>query len=500
MKHTSFPVLPLAALLLAACGGGGSDSPAPTPQPSPQIVSGVAAVGKPIVGASVALKCASGTPETGKLTAADGSFSVALNGAQVPCLLAVSGGKVGSASGADNTLVLHGTALAAGLANVTPLTELALSHALGGSPAAAFATPSAGAFTALSSGIDAAKAYVSAQLLALGLTAPVADIVNGSFKADGTGNDKLLDDLATQIADKGSSLAALSTVAASRGSLADSLNAPRAIDIEFAAVAGDLPVACGTAVAGLGSGGLAAQVKDFRFYITNVALLTADDREVPLTLSANDDWNLTAGADSVTLIDLEDASGACTVGTAATNSRIKGTVPAGNYVGVKLTMGVPFALNHTDYATATKPLDIQGMAWSWQSGRKFAKVEITDPAGVSGNWVAKTFNFHLGSTGCTGNPANGETVSCKAPNRMDFHFHQFDPATQKIAFDLKALVAGEDITVNAAGAPGCMSGGTDPECDTLFSAMKLDWKADGSGTGLSIDGGHGQTLFKVIAK
>ena len=275
---------------------------------------------------------------------------------------------------------------------------------------------------------------------------------------------------------------------------------PRAVTLEFAAYAGNAPVQCGTAVTGLGSGGVDAQIKDFRFYVSNVKLLKADGTEVALTLGANDDWNLSSGADSLTLIDLEDATGSCAAGTAATNATIKGTVPAGNYVGVKMTMGVPFALNHSDYATATKPLDIQAMAWSWQSGRKFAKIELTDPAGVPGTWAANTFNFHLGSTGCTGNPANGETVSCAAPNRMDFKLASFDPSTQKIAVDLKALVAGTDITVNASGAPGCMSGGTDPECLHVFESLAIDWKPDGTGTGLPVNGGAAQTLFKAIAK
>ena len=120
------------------------------------------------------------------------------------------------------------------------------------------------------------------------------------------------------------------------------------------------------------------------------------------------------------------------------------------------------------------------MAWSWQSGRKFAKLEVTDPAGATGTWSAKTFNFHLGSTGCIGNPVNGETTTCSAPNRMEVKLAAFNPATQKIALDLKTLLAGEDVTVNAAGAAGCMSGGTDPECDTVFSAMNLGWATDGT--------------------
>lgn len=275
---------------------------------------------------------------------------------------------------------------------------------------------------------------------------------------------------------------------------------PQSVSIEFAAVAGSAAVKCGSVVAGLGSGSVEAQVKDLRFYIANVKLLRADGSAVALTLPANDDWNLTSGSDAVTLIDLEDASGSCSSGTAATNATIKGTVPAGTYVGLTMTMGVPFALNHSDYASATKPMDVQAMAWSWQSGRKFAKIEVTDPNGTSGSWTAKTFNVHLGSTGCTGNPASGETVSCVAANRMAVKLASFDPSTQKIAVDLKALLAGTDITVNQSGASGCMSGGTDPECLNVFKSLAIDWKADGTGTGLPTDAGVSQTLFKAVAK
>ena len=276
---------------------------------------------------------------------------------------------------------------------------------------------------------------------------------------------------------------------------------PQSVAIEFAGVAGSTPVACGTPITALGSGSVSAQLKDFRFYVSNVRLVRADGTEAPLTLPANDDWNLTSGTNTLTLIDLENNTGSCAgTGTAATNNTLRGTVPAGTYVGVKFTMGVPFALNHSDYATATRPLDIQAMAWSWQAGRKFAKIELTDPEGAAGTWVAKTFNLHLGSTGCTGNPAVGETVACAKANRMDVSLASFNPATQKLAVDVRAMAAGTDITVNAAGAPGCMSGPTDPECLRVFEALGIDWKADGSGSGLSLAGGTAQTLFRAIAK
>lgn len=269
---------------------------------------------------------------------------------------------------------------------------------------------------------------------------------------------------------------------------------PRSINLDFVATSGGTPVRCGTEVPGLGSAAVAAQIKDFRFYVANVQLLRADGSKQPLTLGANDDWNLTKDGHTLSLVDLEDATGACAGGTAAMNARISGTVPAGSYVGVELTVGVPPALNHTDTVAAPRPLDVAAMAWSWQSGRKFAKIEVTDPAGATGNWTSKTFNVHLGSTGCTGNPAVGEIVSCSAPNRMVFALNSFNPDSQRIAVDLKELLAGNDITRNGGGATGCMSGTTDPECPKVFDAMALQL-----GSGVPVVGGQ-QRLFKAVAR
>ncbi len=296
-------------------------------------------------------------------------------------------------------------------------------------------------------------------------------------------------------------LAALALTACGGGGDDAPIATDQAVALDFAAYSGTTPVSCGTAVTGLGTGATTAQIKDFRFYISGVKLIRADGSTATLKLGANDDWNHTnAAGESVTLIDLENGTGSCATGTAATNTTLRGTVPVGTYVGVEMQMGVPFSLNHTDTAVAPKPLDNQAMTWSWQAGRKFAKIEVTDPAGTPGTWSANTFNFHLGSTGCVGNPALGATVACSVPNRMAFHFHSFNPASQKIAVDVQALVAGLDVTRNLAGSPGCMSGGTDPECLNVFQALAIDWKADGTGTGQVIDEGHAQTLFKAVAK
>lgn len=294
------------------------------------------------------------------------------------------------------------------------------------------------------------------------------------------------------------SAAAAGLLAACGGGSSDPT--PQAIEIAFTAVAGNTPITCASSLSGLGSTAATGALKDLRFYIANVKLVTAAGAEVPLTLGADSDWNTTVGANSLTLIDLEDKTGEC-AGTTATNAVIKGTVPSGTYTGVKMTLGVPLALNHTDQGAAPTPAVINnavhpGMAWSWAGGRKFAKIEATNTT-----WTAPTFNIHLGSTGCTGdNPAAGLVSSCAKPNRLDFGFTAFNPASQNIAVDVTSLLTGQDVTVNGAGPTGCMSGPTDPECGEVFKALAIDWKLDGTGTGLTVGNGSSQTLFKVVAK
>ena len=112
---------------------------------------------------------------------------------------------------------------------------------------------------------------------------------------------------------------------------------PQSITIDFAAKAGTQDVKCGTAITGLGNGNVSAQLHDLRFYVSNVALVNDKDESVSVALDVND-WQ----TKEVALIDLEDGTGACAdAGTKAMNLQIKGTVPAGTYKGVKLTIGVP---------------------------------------------------------------------------------------------------------------------------------------------------------------
>ena len=279
--------------------------------------------------------------------------------------------------------------------------------------------------------------------------------------------------------------------------------ATQAVSIDFDVTAGGQPVACGVALTGLGTQATSGQVKDLRFYISNVLLIDAQGRQVPVTLDENANQSR-----DVALIDFEDATGKCptSTGTAATHTAITGKVAPGSYVGVTMTLGVPvrsadadkLPLNHSDTTAATTPalLSSGAMAWSWQSGRKFSKIEfvpdapITRPSGTTTTW-----NVHLGSTGCKGDPTKGVVTACTNPNRMDFSFAAFNAGTQKIVLDLAELFRHSNLAYDGGGAAGCMSGSTDPECPGIFQALQIDLAS-----GLPINGGAAQMVFAVRAK
>lgn len=278
----------------------------------------------------------------------------------------------------------------------------------------------------------------------------------------------------------------------------------QAVNIEFVAMAGDLRINCGDTISNLGTTSASAKLRDLRFYASDIHLIDANDKEVAVTLSSNEWQN-----DGVVLVDLEDGTDICnTQGTAKINAKIVGTVPEGTYTGVGYTVGLPLKQNHSDWNTEAAPLDIQAMAWSWQSGRKMLKIELNPTAGVlrpastaangtvTPETSGSTFNIHLGSTGCSGtNPSAGLVDTCERPNRMAYHSHDFNAATQRIAIDLQSLLASSNISQDLSGPYGCMSGMTDPECAAIFEQLKIDLT-----TGQPIDGGHGQGLFKVVPK
>lgn len=199
----------VATLLLSACGGGGGSGEAPPPAAAQLIVSGTAAVGAPLTGAEIEVKCATGTGSTS--TDAQGVYAVSIAGGSAPCLVKASAGTIG-AGGAANTDTLLGVTDAAGKANVTPLTQLILAQALGQEPGAAFAASLPNDKLALAQ-LDAAWSSVKTSLRNFGIDVAGLDgnPVGAPFTADSATDplDQSLEALKSRLEATGSTLAAL---------------------------------------------------------------------------------------------------------------------------------------------------------------------------------------------------------------------------------------------------------------------------------------------------
>lgn len=208
------------AALLAACGGGGAADAGPPAVSRPLAISGTAAVGTALGNASVQAKClgASGQAQTG----ADGSYSLQLTGAQLPCVL-----RVRTAAGLQLHTVTQDQGNTA-VANITPLTELLLTRAAQLPAAQVFDgfTPQLAA-TLKPEALAAAQSQVVSLLNGTVDASGIASFVRSPLKAAQPGgssndpHDQVLDRLQERLpADK---FAALSALLATKGPLPDPL-------------------------------------------------------------------------------------------------------------------------------------------------------------------------------------------------------------------------------------------------------------------------------------
>jgi uncharacterized repeat protein (TIGR04052 family) len=245
----------------------------------------------------------------------------------------------------------------------------------------------------------------------------------------------------------------------------------QAVTIQFQAMVGDQVFVCGDVYDNLGVNDSSLEVSDFRFYVQDVELKNANGDYVAVELDTDQTiWQ----SDNVALLDFED--GCTDLGNEEMNSVVTGAVPEGTYDGIRFVMGVPFALNHNNPATAGSPLNATAMQWNWQDGYKFLRID-------SGTFSMTDWRMHLGSTGCDGDPVAGGTTTCSSPNRVDVDFASFDPANDIVVANFAALVDGAALDENQADTPvGCMSGPTDSDCAPLFENLGLPFESTPAGT------------------
>lgn len=255
--------------------------------------------------------------------------------------------------------------------------------------------------------------------------------------------------------------------------------APQAVTVRFAAQINGQPFVCGQSYTGVGTTRSTVTPSDYRFYVSDVSLVDEVGRAVPVALTQDGVWQL----DNIALLDFENGTGPCRNGTTGMNTQVRGTVPAGRYVGLRFTLGVPFARNHGDPTVAPSPLNLTAMFWNWQGGYKFVKFDTASsgqqatasPPDPRGGGNASGFSVHLGSTVCA-SPGRTEApkAECSNPNRVAVAFDRFDVVKQTVVADIGAVLAGANVDVNAPNtSPGCMSFPGDADCPPVMGVLGL---------------------------
>lgn len=178
------------AALLTGCGGGGGGDGGNAATGAAVTITGTAATGGPMAGALVTVVGANGV--TASVTAgADGTYSITVNGLIFPALLSASAGGV----------TQYSWTFDAGVANITPLTTLALINnpSLPNNLATVFSDWINQASNITAQQMLNAQAVVNANLqaqyTAAGVSYQTYDFLKSAFPAIGTGIDAVLDAL-----------------------------------------------------------------------------------------------------------------------------------------------------------------------------------------------------------------------------------------------------------------------------------------------------------------
>ena len=262
------------------------------------------------------------------------------------------------------------------------------------------------------------------------------------------------------------------------GSISSPVLADEKISIRFAAEVGGQPFKCGDSYSSIGSTNSRITPSDFRFYVANVELIDVNGKAVPLALEQDAVWQYK----NVALLDFENRSGPCVTGTAETREIVTGTVPKGEYRGLRFQLGVPFELNHADATIAPSPLNLTSLFWNWQAGYKFLRVDLASsgrqqdikPGDVPrfGDREGSNrlgFAIHIGSTMCAASGPTDKPTACANPNRATIEFANFDASKNVVVADLKGLLDGVNVDVNQPETPaGCMSTPNDSDCNPLM--------------------------------
>ena len=206
-----------AVAVLTACGGGSTEPAAPV-TPSSVTIGGTAAKGLALAGATVSVKCATGTGTA--TTEANGSYSLTITGAALPCALRV----VGTEGSTFHSLLSGAASTGSFTANLTPLTDLLVARAAGAVPAtfyAGFVAASAPSASAVTQALADLRTMV-AGVVDLTAVNPISDaLVAANGSNAGNALDQKIDQLMAALTKAQTTVAELSAAIASNPTATD---------------------------------------------------------------------------------------------------------------------------------------------------------------------------------------------------------------------------------------------------------------------------------------
>ncbi|MDM0026552.1 carboxypeptidase regulatory-like domain-containing protein [Variovorax saccharolyticus] len=205
------------ALALTACGGGGGNggffpvgsspapspaaaaAPAPAPAPAQVSISGVAASGSPFNNATLTVVDKTGATVCNTTTDAQGAYTCNLPTTTVFPLVV-------TAQRGTESLYSVSVNASGGRINVTPITSIVVSRlSPNGDPAALAAAIAAGTAVPDQASVSEQVAQVMAALRPLlDVLGSTVDPITGTFTADGTGHDRVLDSIDVTVRPDGS--------------------------------------------------------------------------------------------------------------------------------------------------------------------------------------------------------------------------------------------------------------------------------------------------------
>lgn len=128
---------------------------------------------------------------------------------------------------------------------------------------------------------------------------------------------------------------------------------------------------------------------------------------------------------------------------------------------IRFSLGVPFEQNHLNPLTQASPLNVSSMFWVWQTGHKFARIEMNSEFD---DWL-----FHLGSTGCKSpSVMRSPSDACLYPNLYTMELALTD--TNEIVFDLANLLGDLKLSMETS----CQSEHDNAACQQLFSHLNQE--------------------------